>query len=77
MLVSAGMAAAYGPKGVRVNVVNPAQTVTERLREGMLADARLHGITPEEAMERATARACRAATLLKRACAAQVEGGAA
>ena len=28
-------------------------------------------------LERATARACRAATLLKRACAAQVEGGAA
>lgn len=28
-------------------------------------------------LERATARACRAATLLKRACAAQTEGGAA
>ena len=28
-------------------------------------------------LERATARVCRAATLLKRACAAQVEGGAA
>jgi hypothetical protein len=28
-------------------------------------------------LERATARACRAATLLRRACAAQVEGGAA
>ena len=28
-------------------------------------------------LERATARACRAATLLRRACAAQAEGGAA
>ncbi|MFD0668600.1 SDR family oxidoreductase [Ramlibacter sp. MAHUQ-53] len=56
MLVSAGMAAAYAPKGVRVNVVNPAQTLTERLREGMAADARMNGITPEEALQRATAR---------------------
>jgi len=42
--------------GVRVNVVNPAQTLTERLREGMAADARMNGITPEEALQRATAR---------------------
>ena len=31
MLVSAGMAAAYGPMGVRVNAVNPGATHTERL----------------------------------------------
>ena len=34
MLVSAGMAAAYGAKGVRVNAVNPGLTLTERLKEG-------------------------------------------
>lgn len=56
MLVSSGMAAAYAPRGVRVNVVNPAQTLTDRLREGMKAEARLQGITPEEAQQRATAR---------------------
>ena len=56
MLVSAGMAAAYGPKGVRVNAVNPGLTMTKRLQEGMAADARLQGIGADEALERATAR---------------------
>lgn len=56
MLVSAGLAAAYGPKGVRVNAVNPGMTLTERLVEGMATDARLHGITPEEATARAASR---------------------
>ena len=41
MLVSAGMAAAYGPMGVRVNAVNPGATHTERLRSGMQATARM------------------------------------
>lgn len=56
MLVSAGMAAAYGPRGVRVNAVNPGLTLTDRLKEGMAADARLQGIDAEEALRRATAR---------------------
>ena len=56
MLVSAGLAAAYGPKGVRVNAINPGLTLTERLQEGLKADARLQGITPEEALRRATER---------------------
>ncbi len=56
MLVSAGMAAAYGPKGVRVNAVNPGLTMTKRLQEGMAADARLQGIGTDEALQRATAR---------------------
>ena len=56
MLVSAGLAAAYGPKGVRVNAVNPGLTLTTRLQEGMAADAKLQGIDTEEALKRATAR---------------------
>lgn len=56
MLVTAGMASAYGGRGVRVNAVNPGLTLTERLREGMAADARMQGIAPEEALSRATAR---------------------
>jgi NAD(P)-dependent dehydrogenase (short-subunit alcohol dehydrogenase family) len=56
MLVSAGMAAAYGPKGVRVNAVNPGLTLTARLKEGMAADAKLNAISEDEAMRKATAR---------------------
>jgi NAD(P)-dependent dehydrogenase (short-subunit alcohol dehydrogenase family) len=56
MLVSAGLAAAYGPKGVRVNAVNPGLTLTERLKEGMAADAKLNRISEEEALRKANER---------------------
>ena len=57
MLVTAGLANAYGPHGVRVNAVNPGATLTDRLKAGMEADARVAGITPDEALKRATERA--------------------
>lgn len=50
MLASAGLAAAYAPRGVRVNVVNPGPVQTDRLNAGVAADARLRGTTPEEAL---------------------------
>lgn len=56
MLASSGLAAAYAGQGVRVNVVNPAQTRTERLDEGLLAEARLQGITPQQALDRINQR---------------------
>ncbi|KQT94306.1 3-oxoacyl-ACP reductase [Marmoricola sp. Leaf446] len=52
MLVTAGLANAYGPSGVRVNAVNPAATLTERQSEGLKATARLEGISEEEALAR-------------------------
>ncbi len=55
MLASAGFAAAYAGKGVRVNAVNPGLTLTERLHEGMQAEARQQGISLEEALTRAKA----------------------
>jgi NAD(P)-dependent dehydrogenase (short-subunit alcohol dehydrogenase family) len=48
MLASAGLAAAYGPRGVRVNVVNPGLTLTTRLQEGLAADARQQGRNAED-----------------------------
>jgi NAD(P)-dependent dehydrogenase (short-subunit alcohol dehydrogenase family) len=55
MLASAGLAKAYGPRGVRVNVINPGTTLTDRMQQGLQADAKLAGITPEEALKRLTA----------------------
>lgn len=54
MLATAGMAAAFGPKGVRVNGLNPGQTLTERLKEGLEATCRLEGIDMDEAIKRST-----------------------
>lgn len=56
LLASAGLAAAYAARGVRVNAVNPGITVTERMNEGLAADARAQGITPGEALERINRR---------------------
>ncbi|UUZ62998.1 SDR family oxidoreductase [Polaromonas sp. P1-6] len=54
MLISSGLAAAYGPRGVRINAVNPGATVTDRLQSGLEAAAKLEKITVEEALSRAT-----------------------
>ena len=56
MLASAGLAAAYGPRGVRVNAVNPALTLTDRMAQGIAADAKLRGISEDEALRQAQAR---------------------
>jgi NAD(P)-dependent dehydrogenase (short-subunit alcohol dehydrogenase family) len=50
MLASAGLGNAFAGKNIRVVAVNPSATVTERLREGIAADARSSGSTPEETL---------------------------
>lgn len=55
MLVSAGLAAGYGPRGIRVNAVNPGTTRTERMQEGLKAEARMQNITPEQALAKQSA----------------------
>ena len=56
MLATAGLATAYAARGVRVVGLNPGATETERVAEGMQAEAKLAGISPEEARQRAIAR---------------------
>jgi NAD(P)-dependent dehydrogenase (short-subunit alcohol dehydrogenase family) len=56
MLVTAGLANAYAAQGIRVIGISPGLTETGRVAEGMQSDARLAGITPEEARARAIAR---------------------
>ena len=56
MLASAGLAAAYAPMGIRVNAVNPAATLTERLKEGIKVTANHEKISEAEALKQATAK---------------------
>ena len=56
MLVTAGLANAYAAKGIRVNGINPGSTLTERLREGLQAEARMQGISEEEALQKSSSR---------------------
>ena len=56
MLATAGLARAYAAEGIRVNAVNPGLTETERLIEGLKAEARQDGISLDEARERAGQR---------------------
>lgn len=56
MLASVGLANAYGPKGVRVNAINPGLTLTDRLQEGFAADARMRGLSTEEVMNQSIAK---------------------
>ena len=56
MLATAGLGATYAGKGVRVVGVSPSLTETDRVAEGFAADARLAGISVEEARRRGVAK---------------------
>jgi len=56
MLATAGLAAAYAPYGIRVNAVNPAATLTERLKEGIKVTAAHEKISEEQALKDATSK---------------------
>jgi NAD(P)-dependent dehydrogenase (short-subunit alcohol dehydrogenase family) len=56
MLATVGLAAAYGPDGIRINGINPGQTMTGRVAEGLAAESRMTGRAPEELLEAARAR---------------------
>lgn len=55
MLASVGYASAYAARGVRVNVINPGTTRTERMEEGLAASARASGRSQDEILKAQTA----------------------
>jgi NAD(P)-dependent dehydrogenase (short-subunit alcohol dehydrogenase family) len=52
MLITVGWANVLGKYGIRVNAVNPGNTLTERLQEALRLDAQKRGITEAEALRR-------------------------
>lgn len=56
MLVTAGLATAYAPQGIRVIGINPGLTETDRVAEGMASEARQSSIDIAEARTRGIAR---------------------
>jgi NAD(P)-dependent dehydrogenase (short-subunit alcohol dehydrogenase family) len=48
MLASAGLAAAWGHAGIRVNVINPGATFTDRVQMSLEAESRSTGSSPAE-----------------------------
>lgn len=56
MLATAGLGNAYAASGVRVVGISPGLTQTGRVAEGMAADARMTGISVDEAISKSVAK---------------------
>jgi NAD(P)-dependent dehydrogenase (short-subunit alcohol dehydrogenase family) len=56
MLATVGLAAAYAGNGVRVNGISPGQTLTDRVNEGLEAEARMTGKAIDELRRQSEAR---------------------
>ena len=56
MLATAGLAAAHGPRGVRINAINPGGTLTGRVQQGLDAEAKMTGLTAAAILERQQSR---------------------
>jgi NAD(P)-dependent dehydrogenase (short-subunit alcohol dehydrogenase family) len=52
MLATAGLAAAYGPQGVRVNAISPGGTLTGRVQEGLAVEAKMTGASAADLLAR-------------------------
>ncbi len=50
MLATVGLAHAYGPKGIRINGINPGLTMTERMQEAVKFEAKTRELSAEEVM---------------------------
>lgn len=56
MLATTGLAAAFGPKGIRINAINPGATLTGRVQEGLAVEAKMTGLAETELLKRSEAR---------------------
>lgn len=56
MLVSAGLANAWGGHGIRVNAINPGATYTDRVKNSLETESRLTGKPEEELLKANEAR---------------------
>jgi len=56
MLATVGLASAFGPKGVRINGINPGATLTDRVQEGLAVEARMTGLPAAELKARGEAK---------------------
>lgn len=56
MLASVGLAQVYGPAGVRINAINPGQTMTGRVKEALALEAKSRGVSEQQALEEGEAR---------------------
>jgi NAD(P)-dependent dehydrogenase (short-subunit alcohol dehydrogenase family) len=52
MLATAGLAAAFGPRGVRVVGINPGGTLTTRVQEGLSVESKMSGVAPDVLLAR-------------------------
>lgn len=50
MLVSSGLAAAYGKQGIRINAINPGATLTGRVKGSLEIESKRLGVTEEEVL---------------------------
>jgi NAD(P)-dependent dehydrogenase (short-subunit alcohol dehydrogenase family) len=56
MLATVGLANVYGPKGVRINAINPGSTMTDRVREALNLEAKKRGSSEDEVLAQLQAK---------------------
>ena len=56
MLATVGLANVYGPRGVRVNAINPAATMTTRVQEALKLEAKMRGASEQEVLAQGEAK---------------------
>ena len=56
MLATTGLAAAFGPKGIRINGINPGSTLTARVQEQLAVEAKMTGLDEAELLKRMQAK---------------------